>query len=543
MNNLMKYQGILDKVSEAAPLLVGEAKEELRKKSEEFLKEVENSQYIKVPLVGVFSAGKSSLLNVFCQKHGMLPVDTLPETAVAYELYYGQTENVELYREGKKIDSKPLADIKSLDTKPGDVAKVYCTSEPIKSLQERGIILVDMPGIGSGIERHDAAIANYIHSGTAFVLLVDADQGSLRGSTQTFINELAQYNMFPGVLVSKIDKKPEKDVKDIVDYIVYQLSRIGDPHPYVSTVCAVNNNLEGLNKYIDSLNAATLITNKLDKKLNVIIDAAIEQLKVRISLRSKDIENVDEKLKQIEAEIANVKAELPAENSEADTPEKSSQDILDNVRAALEAHSADIAQMIVNKEDKESIKAAIVSIVRSEIIRSLKEESEQYSTALGEAVQHSVQDLATIEIDSNAGQDLLDVFDFMRDIIGGLLSKLGGIWGKIAALLLPFLPQILNWLFGKSEADIVEEVRQGVMGKCADEIISAIQPTIYKITVDNQKRIQESIQAELVSKMEKVKEGMREKLTDAKKSKEEVQAELAKLNDAISHLEALKANI
>jgi hypothetical protein len=264
---------------------------------------------------------------------------------------------------------------------------------------------------------------------------------------------------------------------------------------------------------------------------------------VRISLRSKDIENVDEKLKQIEAEIANVKAELPAENSEADTPEKSSQDILDNVRAALEAHSADIAQMIVNKEDKESIKAAIVSIVRSEIIRSLKEESEQYSTALGEAVQHSVQDLATIEIDSNAGQDLLDVFDSMRDIIGGLLSKLGGIWGKIAALLLPFLPQILNWLFGKSEADIVEEVRQGVMGKCADEIISAIQPTIYKITVDNQKRIQESIQAELVSKMEKVKEGMREKLTDAKKSKEEVQAELAKLNDAISHLEALKVNI
>ena len=101
---------------------------------EEFMNEMQDSQYIKVPLVGVFSAGKSSLLNVFTQKNNMLPVDTMPETAVAYELYYAQTECVELYRNGKKIDSKQLSDIKQLDTKPGDIAKVYCTSEPIRQL-------------------------------------------------------------------------------------------------------------------------------------------------------------------------------------------------------------------------------------------------------------------------------------------------------------------------------------------------------------------------------------------------------------------------
>ncbi|MFW5582096.1 MAG: dynamin family protein, partial [Bacteroidales bacterium] len=181
-NNLSKFQLALDKVSEVAPLLIGDAQAEFKTKSEEFLNAVQESQYIKVPLVGVFSAGKSSLLNIFTQKPGMLPVDTEPETAVAYELYFDFQERVELYRNGNKIDSKPLADIKQLDTKPGDIAKVYCTSEPIKDLQDRGIILVDMPGIGSGIERHDAAIFNYINSGTAFVLIVDAEQGSLRGS-------------------------------------------------------------------------------------------------------------------------------------------------------------------------------------------------------------------------------------------------------------------------------------------------------------------------------------------------------------------------
>lgn len=542
MKNVMKYQMALDKVAEVSSLLSSEAQAELKAKSEEFMNEVQDSQYIKVPLVGVFSAGKSSLLNVFTQKPDMLPVDTLPETAVAYELYYAQTECVELYRNGNKIGSKPLADIKLLDTKPGDIAKVYCTSEPIRQLQEKGIILVDMPGIGSGIERHDAAIFNYIHSGTAFVLLVDAEQGSLRGSTQTFMQELSQYNMHPAVLVSKIDKKPENDVKDIVEYIQYQMSRLGNPNPFVGTVCAVNNNLESFLQYLDLLDPDMLMGEKLGKKLQLIITSLIDQIKVRVELRSKDIANVEDKIKQIDEEISNVKLELPTNNSEADTPEKSTQDILDNVYEALAAKSTDIAQMIVDREDPEAIKAVIVSTVRTEIIASLKEESEQYSTALGTAVQESISNLSTIEIDTNFMNDFSEIFVILNGYISTLLN-LGGLWGKLAQVLLPFLPSVLNWLFGKSDEDVLEEVRAKVMDKCVNEVITGIRPTIFKITVDNQKRIQEKIQAELVSKMEKIKEGLREKMADANRSKEEVEAEIAKLTSAISHLNTILSEI
>ena len=542
MKNVMKYQMLLDKMSEVSSLLSDEAQAELKAKSEEFMNEMQDSQYIKVPLVGVFSAGKSSLLNVFTQKNNMLPVDTMPETAVAYELYYAQTECVELYRNGKKIDSKQLSDIKQLDTKPGDIAKVYCTSEPIRQLQEKGIILVDMPGIGSGIERHDAAIFNYIHSGTAFVLVVDAEQGSLRGSTLTFMQELSKYNMYPAVLVSKIDKKPENDVKDIVEYIQYQMSRLGNPNPFVGTVCAVDNNLEGFQQYLDLLDPEMLVAEKFGLKLKQIITSLIDQIKVRVELRSKDIANVEDKIKQIDEEISNVKVELPTDNSEADTPEKSTQDILDNVYEALAAKSTDIAQMIVDREDPESIKAVIVSTVRTEIIASLKEESEQYSTALGTAVQESISDLATIEVDTNFMNDFSEIFVILNGYISTLLN-LGGIWGKLAQVILPFLPNVLNWLFGKSDEDVLEEVRVKVMDKCVNEVITGIRPTIFKITVDNQKRIQEKIQAELVSKMEKVKEGLREKMADANKSKEEVEAEITKLTSAISHLNTLLSEI
>lgn len=545
MNYVMKYQNALNKVSEVTPLLVGETLNELKRNSEEFMQEVQDAQYIKVPLVGVFSAGKSSLLNVFTEKVGMLPVDTMPETAVAYELYYGINESVELYRNGEKIDSKPLADIKQLDTKPGDIAKVYCTSEPIKKLQERGIILVDMPGIGSGLERHDAAIFNYINSGTAFVLIVDAEQGSLRGSTMTFMQELSQYNMHPAILISKIDKKTDSEVKAIKEYIEYQLSKLGSTDSFVGTVCSVNNDLNGFTTYLESLNPEALVREKLNKKFRYIVNSVIEQINLRIQIKDKDIADVEGKIKQLEAEIANVKLELPVADGYADSPEKSTEDVLDSVRLALSNKATDIAQMIIDKENSETVKAAIVSIVRSAVILALKDESEQYSVALGAAVKESITELPTFEVNLDFMNDFSGVTESLGEYLIPFLAKigLGGLGKWIIALVVPFVPKILSWLFGKSNDAAVAEVRQKFISTAIQEVIDGIRPTILKITQDNQKNIQDKIQAELISKMEKVKDSLREKMEDANKSKSEVESEQQELKSALSYLNSIVSEL
>ena len=546
MNHVMKYQNALNKVSEVTPLLVGETLNELKRNSEEFMQEVQDAQYIKVPLVGVFSAGKSSLLNVFTEKVGMLPVDTMPETAVAYELYYGLNESVELYRNGEKIDSKPLADIKQLDTKPGDIAKVYCTSEPIKKLQERGIILVDMPGIGSGLERHDAAIFNYINSGTAFVLIVDAEQGSLRGSTMTFMQELSQYNMHPAILISKIDKKTDSEVKAITEYIEYQLSKLGSTDSFVGTVCSVNNDLNGFTTYLESLNPEALVREKLNKKFRYIVNSVIEQINLRIQIKDKDIADVEGKIKQFEAEIANVKLELPVADGYADSPEKSTEDVLDSVRLALSNKATDIAQMIIDKEDSETVKAAIVSIVRSAVILALKDESEQYSVALGAAVKESITELPTFEVTLDFMNDFSGVTESVSTLLTPLLTKigiLGGLGTLIINLVVSLVPKFLSWLFGKSNDDAVAEVRQKFISTAIQEVIDGIRPTILKITQDNQKNIQDKIQAELISKMEKVKDSLREKMEDANKSKSEVESEQQELKLALGHLNSVVSEL
>ena len=546
MNHVMKYQNALNKVSEVTPLLVGETLNEFKRNSEEFMQEVQDAQYIKVPLVGVFSAGKSSLLNVFTEKVGMLPVDTMPETAVAYELYYGINESVGLYRNGEKIDSKPLADIKQLDTKPGDIAKVYCTSEPIKKLQERGIILVDMPGIGSGLERHDAAIFNYINSGTAFVLIVDAEQGSLRGSTMTFMQELSQYNMHPAILISKIDKKTDSEVKSIIEYIEYQLSKLGSTDTFVGTVCSVNKDLSGFTKYVESLNPEALVRAKLNKKFRYIVNSVIEQINLRIQIKDKDIADVEGKIKQFEAEIANVKLELPVAEGHADSPEKSTEDVLDSVRLALSNKATDIAQMIIDKESPETVKAAIVSIVRSAVILALKDESEQYSVALGAAVKESITELPTFEVTLDFMNDFSGVTESLGALLTTALAKigvLGGLGTLIINLVVSLVPKFLSWLFGKSNDAAVAEVRQKFISTAIQEVIDGIRPTILKITQDNQKNIQDKIQAELISKMEKVKDSLREKMEDANKSKSEVESEQQELKSALSYLNSIVSEL
>lgn len=53
---------------------------------------------IRVPVIGKFSAGKSTLINTFLDyRTPLLAEDILPETAVPAEISYGETDTAYLY--------------------------------------------------------------------------------------------------------------------------------------------------------------------------------------------------------------------------------------------------------------------------------------------------------------------------------------------------------------------------------------------------------------------------------------------------------------
>lgn len=178
-------------------------------------KRISEDKYVKVPFVGDFNSGKSSLLNSFLGRD-ILPTNILPETAVAYEIYFSENERLELVADGNvKKTSSSLDDIKTFSVTPSDIVRVYVNNADVKSLNDKGVVLVDMPGIDSGIEAHNNAILNYIKEGTVFMLFNDAENGTLRSSTVSFINEIKQYGLSVHLFVSKADKKPADEIAQI----------------------------------------------------------------------------------------------------------------------------------------------------------------------------------------------------------------------------------------------------------------------------------------------------------------------------------------
>lgn len=129
---------------------------------ESILNRIQNDAFVKVPFVGDFSAGKSSLLNAFLDRQELLPTDITPETAVSYELWYAEDEMLELWKNNSLAGTYKIEEIKKLNVSPGNIVKVYLNNGKIKDLNQRGIVLVDMPGVDSGIEAHTSAILNYI---------------------------------------------------------------------------------------------------------------------------------------------------------------------------------------------------------------------------------------------------------------------------------------------------------------------------------------------------------------------------------------------
>lgn len=257
-----KIKNLTSVIASAADIAVKAVNNEASAKRIEIEKnklqdDIDNNPYIKVPFVGDFNAGKSSLLNSMMGNH-LLPTDVIPTTAVSYELYYSENEKLVVNR-GGTTEEEPISKIGSLTLSPGDIVKVYVNNEFIKSTNDRGIVLVDMPGIDSGIEAHNNAILNYIKEGTFFFLVTLAPQGTMRDTTIRFAEELKKYGLQMAVVISKTDQVEENSLANNVNEITTLAQRHIAPNVKVATCSAAKDDNAGVKAIIDGLDAeATL---------------------------------------------------------------------------------------------------------------------------------------------------------------------------------------------------------------------------------------------------------------------------------------------
>ncbi|GAA7524130.1 hypothetical protein MMM112_12530 [Helicobacter pylori] len=146
-------------------------------------------QQLVIPIVGNFSAGKSTLLDRFLEK-SVLPTGITPETSLATELHYSANERIEAFSNNdEKAESFELNE-QSFEVIKDNAAeysylKVYLNNEALKTALP--LVFVDMPGFDSPISIHTHAILEYLERGVHFVILTSVEEGNL---TKRMVREL-----------------------------------------------------------------------------------------------------------------------------------------------------------------------------------------------------------------------------------------------------------------------------------------------------------------------------------------------------------------
>lgn len=542
---------------------VADVVEKIEADADVLLGRITKDNFIKIPFVGDFSSGKSSLLNAYIGSD-LLPTNILPETAVAYELYYAEDEKLELYSDGVLKETKnSLSQIKDFNVSPGDVVYVYINNEKIRSLNSRGIVLVDMPGIDSGIEAHNSAILNYIREGSVFMIFTDTEQATLRSSTISFIREIQQYGLSINVFLSKADKKPETEVQEIRASVEKVVKSLMSDDSVVGVTSSVEEKYgyKDVEAVLSKVDAEKIFAERYTGEVDAFISSVIAQFEMQIKLITSNAKDFDSLIEQLTKKKTEAISSLEGKASQAQSLEGSADDILQDIRSALMGASQRLAMVAFSsKGDGKAFESELMSIIRPVLINSFKREMTEYQEVIGESMKELSADLSSvISVSSTQGESLAK--DVLEKLGGGnmvesllqkglsmLLAKfagkkaltlLVGALSPIITIVVSFLPDLISLIFGKSNEQKTAEVRDKIESQVIGRVIDGLRPNVEQMLMENRQEAYNEIKAEIENTIEQIDENIKSVMDEKLSSEAEISERVNKLALAVEELKKI----
>lgn len=510
------YSIVEDRLNEDASKKDGEEKDRL-------VTELDNEGFIKVPFVGDFSSGKSSLINAMMGRD-LLPTNILPQTAVSYELYYSEQERIEIYEEDTLKGTEDISKIKELKLTPKNHVVLYINNPLVKHFIDRHIVIVDMPGIDSGIEAHNNAILQYIQDGNCFVLVSEAESGTLRNSTISFIDEVRKYNTPLYIVVSKCDKKPADELEGIKQTIADTAKRITKENIPVVLSSAADKNFNEVASLLDGIDAEEVIVNKYGGIVHGIISGYIAELGVQANLLASNKKDFSKDIERLRQEKERALQDLMEKKASAQPLQGSADDILQDITDALTAKAGYLATLLYNRTDSDSFNRELMTIIRPVMVNSFKREVTEYQDIIGGALQEFAVNVDNIVNDKDnrvldeaqniagnlLGKDILEEFlkkglDKLAEKLvaykglSTLVKSLSRILGPLVTILVNTLPDLIRIIFGKSKETKINEIKQDFISKAVDKITDALREPVENMLSEQRENIDKTV-ADLVEK-------------------------------------------
>ena len=522
--------------------------------------DLNNHAYVKVPFVGDFNAGKSSLINSFLGID-LLPTNILPETAVSYELYYSEQERLEIVDGGNVKETAPLSKVSELNLTPTNLVKVFVNNQKIKALNEKHVVILDMTGIDSGVEAHNNAILNYVQDGTCFMLVTDAECGTLRATTLNFIDEVKKYGSDVYIAISKCDKKSSEEV-DKIKRTVEEVAEkyLGKKVP-VAVTSAVDKNYSELEKILNSIDSEILIENRFKLPVTNYVNGFIVELQLQIKLLLSNESDYSGKLEKLRREKDDAIENVKKRASAAQSVSGSADDILQDITVALKSKSGYLATLLYQQVDTNVFANEIMTVIRPVLVNSLKREVTEYGDVISGAVQEFTLNVDNIINDKD--NDLLNGATEMvenllgKDVLEGMLKKgldkvaeklvaykgLSTLLKGFAKVLTPIitivvniLPDLMRMIFGKSKENKINEIKLKFSTEVVYKIVESLRSSIEEIISSQRAEVDSNIQTLIEEETKKYNDNIQAILKQQNEEKEEREQKAASLTVKLESL-------
>lgn len=508
-----------------------------------------------VPVVGGFSAGKSTLLNSFLGNE-ILPTAVTPETALATELRYSDSNYIEAVTASGAVERHQLADFARLKDNAQNFKnlRVYLNNENLKAIQP--LVLVDMPGFDAPIENHNQAILNYLERGVFFVFLTSIEDGNITLSMKREIDNLQQIGKGFAFCISKTNLRAPDDVKAVQQKIAEQLE---DDFDYTGQIALLDmdggNNLKNI---LTAVNPDELFKLLFIDELRENYTGLIQSINVKISTFKSNRKEIEETLSALQNSLQGIEAKK--QSAINDVEQRYSRDsvsvINQAVTSAILQQKMRLVDLAINNQG--AFERELNDITKNALLSAVQTRFRAISQDLIEEMGNDINaQLATLP-DGGLGGIAMDVLANSRaDAFGKVantalksISKaimvnvtsttlkalLGSVFGIVSAVLL-FLPEIIS-LFTKGERE--RRQREQVEQAIINNVIPQIQQQLNSVLPD---LMNQNITALINQISEQFEEQLQQKRNEIEAAEAEKAAKAAELESTINELESGKQQL
>ena len=539
------------------------------------LKEALQDYELLIPVVGEFSAGKSSFLNSFIGRK-VLSVAVTPETAVATELRYFNEEYAEILIEnGNSIQTKRMSVEEAGNVqKDWRCVRLYLNAENLKKIEP--LVMVDMPGFDSPRDDHNRAIASYLNRGVHYVVLTSVESGTVTASMKRQIQDIQNMGRGCSFFVSKANLRSESDVKDICQEVQDQVEDILGESTEVKPL--YKDAGAELKKLVNSIDPEQLFckvfketTLQLLDELNSAVTAKIAALKSDREKNKSAIRDMEEALDKLLRKRDRMLAE--ARNSHFE-------DDIDSITsAAANAVNAEIDRLVdmaMHGSSGDAISQEINSVVRTAVIpavnRVAKGITEKISTNFQMELQEyqktfslfdnpefvnkvgiaasQMGDMAKVAINGVASMAKKGAakagLNAAYKTVAGIIGIASNVFAPVVEVVLLFLPEILGFIFGsmskqQQEQEQRENIRSQILNaipRIKHDLRSNIEPTLQKQNEEAIKAVSEQFNESVKALKDNI-----QKANDELENNADVVERMQMLESAKNELSQLKSKI